>query len=240
MRIQKRPQAFSIIEILIVMTLISLVSGVVAVLFTKGTQIYRHSETHIEAQRNGRHLVAMMTPYLASARNVVPSAGAIIAPVVLGTGTAVIFKTSEDRNTPGYPSNTTSALGLTNLADFLALGNGVGFVYRIRFVQDATDRNDGNVVAERLNNSVAFPDGTLPLTVTAPVIDHTRVLMFRKANEQIQDFTFTRPTRDLLQMSFTSLRNTQSAVTNDAAYEAQKERAREEFRATFSLPTDLI
>ncbi len=80
-RTKERAEAFTLIEMLVVVSMFGLIMGVIATLFAKGTQVYRHGETHIELQRSGRHLASRLTPYLVTAYDAYrPSIDPIVCP----------------------------------------------------------------------------------------------------------------------------------------------------------------
>lgn len=181
----RRSLGFSLIEMLTVMALFATITTVVALIFNRGTFLYRHGESHIEMQRLGRHLVSRLTPYISSAFDPdsptkvplhSPQSAAVSSP-------ELVFNTTEDWFAPDYPSPATSARLAPSVESLQR------FTYRIRRVNDPANVNNGNVVVERLNG-----DGTPPYVVTAPPLDNTRVVLRPKEGETIPCCPISNPT----------------------------------------------
>jgi prepilin-type N-terminal cleavage/methylation domain-containing protein len=239
----RRATGFSLIEMLTVMALFATITTVVALIFNRGTFLYRHGEAHIEMQRMGRHLVSRLTPYIASvfdADN--PSATPLRSPAFASDSSPeLIFNTTEDWFAPDYPSPTTSARLVASIGDLQR------FTYRVRRVNSAGDPNDGNVVIERINGDGSAP----PYVVTIPVIDNTRVLLRPKAGESIPccpinnpntpcpspaaeharhfKFTWANDRKNGFYLTFTA----RTTARSDAG---QPIEINEDFRITFNLP----
>ena len=226
-----RPRGFSLIEMLIVCSIFTLVTGVVAVLFTQGTYTYRHGETHLEMQRGGRALTQRIAPFLAT---MIDSAVPSLSPLRRNTNGSggitldqemlldtdypeVYFLTTEDWLGPDYPSRTDSSTMALSTSD---LGR---FMYRIRYVDpSSTKMGDGEIFLERLVQS-----GTSDYTV-----EETRRL-YNEKDEAVKNFRFVRVRSNLLQLRF-DMEN----VTRSAQNQAQT--TREEFRMTFNIPTQTL
>lgn len=202
-------RGFSLLEMIFVTVMVSLITSLVALLFNRGTEIYRHGESHIELQRSGRHLVERVTPIIAAMcdRDDVSTVPVLrldsSPPQLLPSNTPqdqLLFYTTEDWFAIGYPTLTTSA---TLAVSPKTLGK---FLYRIRKVTQASDRNYGNVVLERLESPVP------PYVVTPQARDNTRVLLRAKEGEKIEDLSFSLPSSGsasdaaMLRMSFTTVR----------------------------------
>jgi len=225
---------------LVVAATFSLITSVVAVLFTQGTYTYRHGESHLTMQRGGRLLAARVTPYLASVFDAVtpsltplwldtdPSAAVITLgqrmPVNPSRGdpthtpvdpeaSKLYFTTTEDWLGPGFPSQLTSSTMATSTADLR------NFTYRIRYDDpSAAVMGDGQVLLERLIPGA----GGLQ-------VEQTRRLYLEK-NEALKDFRFVLARANLLQMEFTMQTSIRSAQN-------QEQITSENFRFTFNLPT---
>lgn len=242
MKSLRRPRAegFTILEMLIVCALFSLITTMVALLFTQGTYTYRHGENHLMMQRGGRHLAARVTPYLASMFDAVnPS----MTPLWLDTNAAaseitlgqrmpvnpdrgdpavtpvdpqarmVYFTTTEDWLGPDYPSNLTSSTLAATTADLR------NHTYRIRYEDPNPNvMGDAEVLLDRLVDN----SGNL-------VVDESRRLYIEK-DEALRDLRFVLVRANLLQLCFRMETMTKSAANVE-------QMAREEFRYTFNLPT---
>lgn len=224
-----RSGGFTVVEMLIVCSLLGLVTTVVALLFNKGSLIYRHGEAHIEMQRSGRHLVSRLTPFMGSMFDRDDASKTpVLLPANAGSSSPeLVFNTTEDWFAVGYPSPTTSAIEASSVSN---LGK---FTYRVRLINDATDSNNGNVVLERIDG-----DGSAgpPYNTTLPVIDNTRVLLRGKPGETIENFAFEWPnnlTDDLIRLTFTT-RTHARGETSGKPMEIN-----EDFRITFNLPKDI-
>lgn len=235
-----KKRGFSLIEMLIVLTVFSLITSVIAVLFTQGMFTYRHGESHLMMQRGGRILAGRVTPYLASMFDAVtPSltplwldTDASAANIVLGQrmpvnpargnpGTLPVdpeasklyFTTTEDWLGVGYPSQFTSSTKATSTQDLRS------YPYRVRY-EDPNPAvfGDGQILLERL-----IPGGA------GLVVDQSRPLYIEK-DESLKDFRFVLTRANLLQMEFTMQSRVRSAQNLDQV-------TNETFRFTFNLPT---
>lgn len=196
----KRPQradrrGFSLLEILIVSSMITLVTAVTISIFHRGTLLYRHGETHIELQRSARQLVNRLTPYIGSMFDAdQPSARPIDLPANPGEAFAtdtLVFCSTEDWFHPDYPSPgvapspATSAIAATGVESLGRYG------YQVRLLNQPGDRNHGCFVLERLDGPAyeayraASPRPNPPILVKAPAIDNTRVLFRPKRGDVI-------------------------------------------------------
>jgi prepilin-type N-terminal cleavage/methylation domain-containing protein len=255
-------RGFSVLEMLIVCALIGLVTTAVALLFTKGTQIYRHGESHIEMQRAGRHLVTRLSPFVQSMfHSNSPTLSPLVNPDVIGVSRPeLVFRTTEDWFAIGYPAAAnTSATTATSISDLR------NFFYRVRLVNDPTDPNNGNVVLERLNcdsttgtltpNTASVSGATglvTPVTVTAPAIDNTRILLRLPTGQTVptcsafpcpdlpadphaKHFQFVQPNvvigSDAIRLQFTTRTTTQGETVGAPPIVID-----EDFRVTFVLP----
>lgn len=216
MRPSKRQKtAFTLIEMLIVVSIFAIVSTVVALLFSRGTSLYRHGETHIEMQRSGRHLTARVTPYITSMFNVnSPTASAMIVPATADPNLEspiLRFRTTEDWLNAAYPSTLTSSMMAGSTSDLRS------HIYQ---VQQAPD---GNVVLERLEE---------PTPGTFNVTD-TRVLLRKKPNETFSALRFTLVRSSLLVLKFETSKETRGDNNQPVTIT-------EKFRITFNLPTKSV
>jgi prepilin-type N-terminal cleavage/methylation domain-containing protein len=228
-----RPRGFTVVEMMIVCTLMGLVTTVVAMLFNKGHHLYRHGESHIELQRSGRHLVSRLTPYVSSvfdADN--PSAVPLRRPAGASLSSPeLVFNTTEDS---------------ARLAP--AIKDLEKFTYRVRVVDadDATDENRGCVVIERLEGDGAAP----PYVVSTPLRENSRVLLRPKQDESIPvcpggdsdactepdhdrhfRFTWANDLKNGFYLSFSIRTTVRGEVGQDMEIF-------EDFRITFNLPKD--
>jgi prepilin-type N-terminal cleavage/methylation domain-containing protein len=239
----RKTSAFTLIEMLTVAALFSIITTVIAVLFSQGTYTYRHGENHLEMQRGGRYLAARITPYLASmidaftptktplrkdidpAANKIafsateemgvdPNRGDPASPPVDPDAAMVYFTTTEDWLGPDYPSQLTSSTLALSTAD---LSN---YTYRIRYSDpDPATMGDGEVLLERL----------LDAGGNDWVVD-TDLRLYMEKQEAIENFRFVRVRSNLLQLRFGMQSVTKSAANQDQT-------VREEFRYTFNLPS---
>jgi prepilin-type N-terminal cleavage/methylation domain-containing protein len=238
-----RHSGFSLTEMLIVMAIFSLVTTVVALLFSKGSHLYRHGEAHIEMQRSGRHLVSRLTPYIGSVFDSDnPTATPLRSPAGADSSSPeLVFNTTEDWFALDYPSAATSARLVPSI------GNLNRFTYRVRRVNDATDENDGNVVIERIDGDGAAP----PYVVTLPLLENTRVLLRPKPGESIPACPITNasdpcpdpPAEHARHFRFTWANDLKDGffLTFTARTTARSEAGlpveiNEDFRITFNLP----
>ena len=212
-------KGFTLLEILIVMSVFSIIATVVATLYTRGFSVYRHGESHIELQREGRNAIARMTPYISSMFDAdLPVGLPMLEPPSDPTQEAdhVTFFSTEDWLAKDYPSPTTSSLEVKSYEGIESLT----FLYRI-----ATDQQ-GNIVLERLDydKDTFTPEalGSLPVT-------DRRVLLQLPKGEEMASFRFYRPRSTVLSLDFEIRKSTRS----DANTPLQ---LREQFRTTFDLP----
>lgn len=210
-----QPKGFTLLEMLIVVSIFGTIATVVALLFSRGTSLYRHGETHIEMQRVGRHITARVTPYITSVFNAAsPSASALLIPATADPNldsNLVRFRTTEDWLSTNYPSQLTSSRQATSTADLR------NYIYQIQL--DA----DSNVVLERLEE---------PTPGTFNVTDST-VLVRKKPSETISNLRFTLVRSNLLLLQFTA-----SKVTRGESNQPMT--VNEDFRITFNLPTKSV
>ena len=213
-------RGFTLLEILIVATLFTIIGAVVASLFTRGASTYKHGETHIEMQRNGRRIVARLTPYFNSAIKVGIPLG---APAIINPQAGeVTFSTTEDWFDPNYPSPTTSATLAPNVG---ALNE---FYYRVR--QDGTE---GDIFLEKVTETLPSPS---PPTRSFTTVDSLRILR-QKKNERIKNLRFSLiGTGTLLLMEFETTKMTRGDDDDSAG--AGEIRVEEKFRITYNLPKD--
>lgn len=233
MTVSVRQRAFTIPEMLVVVTLFTIIGTVVAALFTRGNSAYRHGETHIEMQRYGRQVINRITPHASSmfdGRN--PSALPIVAPPpdpALQTQT-LTFYTTEDWLSLDYPSPTTSS---TQVLDQAGLRN-LRFVYQIRYDNPSKPGGgSGDVLLERLNPAtfdVATFDPNDPSTYA---VTNSRVLVRRKVGETLKNFRFTRVRSTLVVLEFETEKETRSDANQPILIN-------EKFRATFNLPSKSV
>jgi prepilin-type N-terminal cleavage/methylation domain-containing protein len=235
-----RKSGFTLLEVLIVITVLGVITTVIAVLFAKGSFALRHTDAHNSLQRANRLLTARVTPYVASAFNTEQrSSPAILSPTSTATpnpfhelasvGPApagdspmplVRFLTTEDflANTPGNTYLVDKPTSAT-LADSTAeLGT---FIYQIRLTTpDPANPDLGNVVLEKLGPGLT-PVGS-------------RTLFFSRSGAKIDprvadSFQFLYPSNHILILEATmstDIRSQTGAMTPSQT-----------FRTTFNLPT---
>ena len=246
-------RGFSLLEILIVCSLITLVTAVTISIFHRGTLLYRHGETHIELQRSARQLVTRLTPYIGSMFDAdQPSQRPVRWPSLPGDANAtpvLVFVSTEDWFAVDYPSPNTSAIEAPSDKELRKFG------YQVRLLDLPSDRNHGCFVLERLTDDATAtlndsPLPAAPFAVNLPTIDNTRVLFRPKRGDVIvvdppgtpvdqrqgPQFSLTSNNPLMadgtLHFSFTL----KHAIRGDAP---SKVDATEKFEATFNLPKNI-
>lgn len=215
MRQRLQAQGFSLLEMLIVVSIFGTVATVVTLLFSRGTSLYRHGETHIEMQRVGRHITARVTPYITSIFNASsPSASALLIPATADPAietNLVRFRTTEDWLSNSYPSQLTSSRLAASTADLR------NYVYQIQL------DGDNHVVLERLEE---------PTPGTFNVTD-SLVLVRKKPSETLSNLRFTLVRSNLLLLQFQVSKETRGDSNQPIT-------VNEDFRITFNLPTKSV
>lgn len=220
----KRSHGFTLPELMIVMSIMLIIGGVVASLFTRGHSLYRHGETHIEMQRSGRIVIARITPYVSSMFDGdIPIGNPIVTPSPdpLATSTDVVFFTTEDWLTPGYPSATTSSLAVVDHESLESLK----FLYRVR-LDDKDSGGTGHVLLEKLSYNEATFNAADP--TTCPAVEEL-VLYRAREDEKLLNFRFSRVRAAVLTLEFQTEKTTRSDANQPIVIT-------EDFRATFNLP----
>lgn len=242
-REKSKPDGFTLIEMLVVVTLFGLIMAVITTLFTKGTQVYRHGESHIELQRSGRHIAARLTPYLATMYDAyVPGSEPILVPPGVhpdNTFGFVRFLTTEDWLGEDYDlaarPPTVSTLSAQNSSDLRR------HIYQIGLNQEQ------DLILNRLTTLTPLdpdidPNFRNPTFVPTPT-DTRAIVRAKNRNtdnpEVFEDrngnpaFEFLYPRRNLLLLRYSISKNTRGPNN-------QLMRITEPFRITFNLPTKII
>lgn len=222
---RKTPKSgFTLPEILIVASVLVLIGLVVASLFSKGQHVYRHGETHIEMQRQGRRVIGRLAPYLNSMYDAdLPVSLPILYPPPdpEQSSDRVLFFTTEDWLADDYPSATSSSLAISAYEQVDALT----FLYQVRL-----ESASGNIVLERFAyNSATF---SLNNPATYP-LEKQFTIHRRRGVEAIANFRFKRPKATVLTLEF-DIEDSSRSASNTS------QELNEHFRTTFNLPNGIL